>query len=271
MRTMIHTWTGFCALFLVACASNKGPAAASVQRGAGTVLSDMSADAVLYQYASAEVHYLYLQSYALARLKLDRNLSAPRQKPPAVIVDVDETVLDNSRYEVTNVALGRTYTPENWAEWSAMEEADPLPGAVSFLRYADSIGCAVFYITNRSLEECPSTLSNLRRLGFPQTEEDHVLCKEGGSDKTERRRAVAEAHEIVLLCGDQLRDMDERFKDRSVEHGKGMVTAMRDSLERYFVLFPNAMYGTWRDAIMERGTDAEKLGRVRRFFKDNAY
>ena len=58
--------------------------------------------------------------------------------------------------------------------------------------------------------------------------------------------------------GDQLRDFDERFKDRSVNYGKDLVDAMADTLSRYFILLPNPMYGTYRDALQGKGTDAEK-------------
>jgi len=225
-----------------------------------------NADAAIYQHASAECSRLYEQCYELARMRLDAALEHPHTLPPAVIVDVDETVLDNSAYQVTNIARGRSYTPATWNEWALMGSAKALPGALAFLRYAESRGCEVFYITNREPRERASTLRNLDSLGFPFADEAHLLLMEGSSDKTERRARVRSTHEVVLLVGDQLRDFDERFKDRSVNSGKDIVEAMADSLSRYFVLLPNPMYGTYRDAVQGKGTDAEKLARMRAWF-----
>jgi 5'-nucleotidase (lipoprotein e(P4) family) len=235
-------------------------------------LSQQGVDAVLWQHTSAEAMRLYEQCYELARIKLDNNLQArdpndPRQ--PAVIVDVDETVLDNSPYEVEAIADGRTYTKAFWKDWVRKEDAEALPGSVEFLRYAADRGCVVFYITNRAADEKGFTVENLRRLGFPHIDDLHVMAKDSTSDKTARRAKVASGHPVVLLVGDQLTDFDERLKDRSSDHGKGTVIALRDTLSRYFVLLPNPMYGTWRDAITGVGDpDSLKLERVQGFFRE---
>ena len=84
----------------------------------------------------------------------------------------------------------------------------------------------------------------------------------GTSDKTERRAKVSETYQIVLLVGDQLRDFDERFKDRSVNYGKDLVQAYADTLSRYFVLLPNPTYGTYRDAVLGKGPEEEKYQRM---------
>jgi predicted secreted acid phosphatase len=77
-------------------------------------------------------------------------------------------------------------------------------------------------------------------------------------------------YDIKLLIGDQLRDFDEVFRIRMEGFGKPQVDAMRDSLMRQFVIVPNTMYGTWRDVVSGKGTDAEKYAAVQRFFKVNA-
>jgi len=129
----------------------------------------------------------------------------------------------------------------------------------------------VFYITNRDVRERASTLKNLNDLGFPYADEAHLLLMEGTSDKTERRAKVAATHRIVLLVGDQLRDFDEGFKDRAVNMGKDRVDALSDTLMQYFILLPNPMYGTYRDAVQGKGTDTEKFERMRMWFEQNSY
>lgn len=256
----------FLALFLLSCAA---PRTVVVPGGgdAQQALSQQNVNATLYQNASAEVAWLYEQGYAFARIKLDENLMEVDSLPPAVIVDVDETVLDNSPYELENILAGRNYTPETWKAWTAREEAKALPGALEFLRYAASRGCSVYYITNRDADEKGSTIANLDRLGFPMADSMHVMVMQGTSDKTARRKAVQQAHRVVLLVGDQLTDYSQVLKDREAGLGLPTLYAMSGELSKYFILLPNAAYGYWRDRITGRGGEAEKLDRVRTFIE----
>lgn len=242
-------------------------------------LSLMGTDAVLWQNTSAEMYQLYVQAYEWALYKLTTNLADVRAKLPAgaaqpkyaVIVDIDETVLDNSPYQVEAIEHGHTFDPQEWKAWTDKAIAKPSPGALEFLKAAEARGCEVFYITNRAVEEKASTLKNLTDVGFPFADDAHLLLMEGASDKTARRAKVAATHRIVLLVGDQLRDFDERFKDRSVDHGRNVVDAMSDTLSRMFILLPNPMYGTYRDAVHGKGTDAEKLARMRQYLQANGH
>jgi 5'-nucleotidase (lipoprotein e(P4) family) len=274
---MKNTALPFALLFLAACrgvqpapspvaAEPAAPSAGAMER-----LSHQGSDAVLWQHASAEYYRIALQTYELARLKLAGNLGSTDPRPRAVIVDIDETVLDNSPYQVTAIRDGRTYDQATWKEWTDKASALPTPGALPFLRYAMEQGCEVFYITNRDIREQASTLKNLQDMGFPFADATHLLLMDGSSDKTERRARVAGTHRIVLLVGDQLRDFDERFKDRTAGHGRPMVDAMSDTLSRYFIPLPNPMYGTYRDAVQGRGTDEERLERMHDWMRHNAY
>lgn len=257
---------------LVACHSQQPTAEASnaAVPYIPYALSQQNADAAIYQNSSAEIHRLYQQCYEFARLKLDRNLAIPHVLPPAVIVDIDETVLDNSPYQITNVAKGRTYTLANWNEWTAKAEAKALPGALAFLRYAKGHGCEIFYISNRGAIEKEATIKNLAALTFPDADERHVLCMDKTSDKTERRAQVRAGHYIALLCGDQLRDFDESFKERATDFGRPQVEAMHDTLSNYFIILPNAMYGTWLDAVSGKA-DSLRLDLKQDFFSKHAY
>jgi 5'-nucleotidase (lipoprotein e(P4) family) len=225
----------------------------------------------LWQNASAEAHRLYQQCYELARIRLAENLKKVTSGTPAVIVDIDETVLDNSPYEVHLVANGRIYDDATWKEWTAKGQATALPGAVEFLIHAAEQGCEIYYISNRHVSEGEGTLKNLKDLNFPFADGAHLLLMEDVSDKTQRRRSVADKHPVVLLVGDQLRDFDERFKDRSIDNGKALVDQYTDTLRQYFIMLPNPMYGTWRDAVQGKGTPEEKLQRMNSFFKSTSY
>ena len=270
-------------LLLVACRTS----APSVADGSGTsatsTLSTQGADAVLWQNTSAEAYWMYRQGYAYATEKLETMLTTIEEekqmvdstewdrRPLAVIVDIDETVLDNSPYQITAVKNGKTFDPADWKAWTDKASAKASPGARDFLLAARDGGCEVFYITNRDQSERASTLKNLQEVGFPNADDIHLLLMDGTSDKTARRAQVRSTHHVLLFVGDQLRDFDERFKDRSVYNGKNVVDAMADSLSQHFILLPNPMYGTYRDAIQGKGTDAEKLARMKAWFDAHGY
>lgn len=264
---------GIATSVLIAChplATTVATAPAAPKPTTAQVLSQQNVDGVIYQNSSAEVYRLFQQGYELARIRLDANLARPHSLPPAVIVDIDETVLDNSPSNAQDAADGRTYSPAQWKKWTALGSAKALPGAVDFLNYAVSNGCEVFYISNRELDEEAATIRNLAEAGFPMADEAHVMPMEGTSDKTARRAAVAKDHYIALLVGDQLTDFDQRFHDRSKDYGKPQVDAMRDTLEQYFIMLPNSMYGTWLNAVSGR-PDSLKPANKERFLIEHGY
>ncbi|MBL7962962.1 MAG: hypothetical protein JNM31_03870 [Flavobacteriales bacterium] len=269
-------WIPISVALFIACSGTQPVATTPATPDDRAVLAQHAVDAVLWQHTSSEARMAFLQAYELAALKLEANLARHAERraaglvrTPAVIVDVDETVLDNSLYEVERIAMHTTYDSASWAAWVLRQEAVAIPGALEFLQLAERRGCTIFYLTNRSQAECKATVYNLRAKGFPMADEDHVWCMEAsGSDKTARRARVASSYDIVLLVGDQLRDFDERFKDRNADYGRELVSAYADTLQRYFVLLPNPMYGTWRDHLSGKGTDAEKAARIRLFFSE---
>ncbi len=264
---------GVLAILLIACQAS-APVTQATARAktpdAAELLPQQNVDATIYQFSSAEVYRLYQQGYELARIRLDANLQRPHTLPPAVIVDIDETVLDNSPYSVTDIAHERTYTPATWTQWTNKASAKALPGSVEFLNYAVSKGCAIYYISNREADEEITTVKNLQTAGFPMVDKAHVMPMTDTGDKTARRAEVAKDHYIALLVGDQLTDFDQRFYDRTADMGKKQVDALRDSLERYFILLPNSMYGRWLDVISSL-PDSVKLRNKARFLEQNAY
>src|SRR5713226_369932 len=74
--------------------------------------------ATLWQQTSGERRALSYQAFTLARVMLDRDLRMNRrhQKPRAVIVDIDETILDNSRFEGRLLKNRVNYNQKDWTE-----------------------------------------------------------------------------------------------------------------------------------------------------------
>jgi 5'-nucleotidase (lipoprotein e(P4) family) len=187
--------------------------------------------AVLWQQASGERRALALQAFALARMMLDRDLVMNRRprKPRAIIVDLDETILDNNRYEGMLLKNRQNY-PQGWTDWINRAEATAVPGAVEFLRYAASHRVQVFYITNRKESLKQSTATNLKKLGFPDVNEQTLLMQTDpeNSSKEPRRQSIAAKYRIVLLMGDDLNDFAEVFESSKTVAGNVWQLGKRD-------------------------------------------
>ena len=129
--------------------------------------------------------------------------------PMSVVMDLDETVFDNSPFQGQLVLDRTVYTSERWGRWVAKAAATEVPGAVDFVKYARGRNVRVVFVTNRTVEEKAATLRNLDALLGPGTPADDVLVTgENGwsSDKTGRRAFVARTHRILMLVGDDLND-----------------------------------------------------------------
>ena len=231
-------------------------------------------NATLYVQSSAEFRAAARQTYAAARRALDEALTDPARvgatedtnddpsQPPAVIVDVDETVLDNTAFEARVIRAGMTYDTAMWKAWTAEGAATAIPGALEFLTYAKSKGVSVFYVTNRDEDERPGTRSNLQRLGFPLEESrETLLLRTSTSDKAPRRREVGKVFRILLLVGDDLNDFAP-MREASWADRNALIEKMSDWWGTRWFMIPNPMYGSWeRAAIGQGGTPCEQLER----------
>ena len=238
--------------------------------------NDYQTGAVLWTQSSAEYRALAYQTFVLARLRLDADLRhQPRvaqtkarqvrgsSLPPAIVVDIDETVLDNSRYQAELVLRGLAYNAESWTTWCERADAGAVPGAIDFLNYAVTRGVRVFYITNRRLSEKSGTIRNLQRLGFPNVTDATVMVREDGAtaSKESRRNKVKESCRIALLIGDNLNDFNDDFAGKSIAARAAQVDLERAEFGSRFIVVPNPMYGDWENAVYEnksRLSDAER-------------
>lgn len=206
---------------------------------------------------SAEMTALYYQGFNIAKLWLDEALAKnTKGMPLAVVVDIDETMLDNSPFESTLIRAEDNL--KGWYGWTEKAGAKALPGALEFAKYAESRQVDIFYITNRDDRERQVTLQNLLNAGFPFSTEDHLLTKSdlsyttgNTSSKAGRRSKVSEKHEICLLIGDNLNDFSELFEDRSVNNGKDAVHKNYFQFGQKFIVLPNPMYGAWEKPLYD--------------------
>jgi acid phosphatase len=265
------------ALLLAACAPRSAPVAtapapaatAPAQPGTApappSVAPDDTLFAVLWTQTSVEYRASALQAYATARTQLDRALADPvwtaaveqqgqnsSSLPPAVILDADETALDNSPFQARLIVEGGAYDESRWAKWTAERAAGAVPGAVAFTQYARQRGVTVFFVTNRDAPLEANTRANLQALGFSLDDtRDTVLTRrerpEWASDKTSRRQAVARDFRILLLVGDDLGDF---LPNRgSVAERDARVAQYAEWWGTKWIVLPNPMYGSWESAL----------------------
>ena len=210
---------------------------------------------VLWQQNAAEFRALSYQSYHLARLQLDRILKENRSQKTklAVVADLDETVLDNSRYNGMLIERDTVFTPTTWLEWGELMQADTIPGAVSFFNYAASKGVEAFYISNRGVQQQAVTIQNLQKFNIPFADEDHVLLMDKTSGKEPRRQKVQQTHKIVLLLGDNLADFSPLFDRQRSERRNFLVDSLRAEFGTRFIVFANPVYGDWESKGIYEG------------------
>ncbi|PEN14859.1 5'-nucleotidase [Longibacter salinarum] len=232
-------------------------------------LRNPNLNSTLWQQTAVEYEGLTLGMYQLARLMLDRGLtdstwtasleqsrqgaSVYRTLPPAVVLDVDETVLDNSAYQARLIRDNDTYNSSSWKAWCREEKADPVPGALAFTKAAAARGVQVIYLTNRDSDVEAATRENLRALGFPLDPDEDVILTQGempewtSSNKTPRREAVAEAYRIVLLIGDNFGDFAGDV-DVSLSERQEMAEQYQAYWGTRWITLPNPQYGSWEGA-----------------------
>jgi 5'-nucleotidase (lipoprotein e(P4) family) len=203
--------------------------------------------AVRWVRDSAEYRALLLQIYRAATAHVEAEASTREAGTWAVVTDADETLLDNSLYQLERERKGLGFTRESWRAWTGRREAVPLPGAKAFLARVRELGGRVAIITNRRESECADTEAVLEAHDLAY---DVILCRgdDGPADKAARFEAVVRgttpAHlpplDVVAVLGDNIRD----FPGQSQEIRDEGEEAFADFGTRFFV-FPNPIYGSW--------------------------
>ena len=202
--------------------------------------------ATLWTQRSVEYKATALTVFALAQIRLDQALAdkswtaAPGEQkgdfaslPPAVILDVDETLVDNSLYQVWMLKNNQTFSTRTWNEFCAAQVSRAIPGAVEFTKYADSKGVKIFYITNRDASTEKDTRENMAKLGFPM----------GGK----RRAVITKDYRVLLNIGDNFGDFDDRYRGSEADRLK----AYQDDMAywgKQWLMLPNPTYGSFDSA-----------------------
>ncbi len=253
-------------LLLTACASLPGtPPEAPVAPQA----SHENLNAVLWMQTAAEYRAAMIGSFNLAQRQLDAALADPgwdalppaerAGQPlaglaPAVIVDADETMIDNSPFQVESLVENAGFTDERWTRWTAARRATALPGALEFARHAAERGVTILFVTNRrDPEDLAATGDNLAALGFPLAADRSNLMLSGdvrapAHEKGERRRWAAQRYRVLLMLGDNLGDFVDGF-NIGIAGRDALVEQYRPWWGERWIMLPNPSYGSWERAI----------------------
>jgi 5'-nucleotidase (lipoprotein e(P4) family) len=139
-------------------------------------------------------------------------------RPLAVILDVDETALQNLGYQYERDVEGVGYTDPSWDSWERTGAANvlPMPGAVDAIQAMRAAGITVVFNTNRLSGNASSTEAALNAAGLgPVRHRDTLWLKgdaPGGSLKDSRRALISQTYCVIAMAGDQLGDFSDLFK-----------------------------------------------------------
>jgi 5'-nucleotidase (lipoprotein e(P4) family) len=235
-----------------------------------SITRDDRLDAILWQTTSAEYHVLAKSIYATATLHLERALAdrqwnaLPEQKenfqqlPPAIIMDIDETVLDTGRFQSQLVKDRARFSTAVWRDWMSHNDPPAVPGALDFISFAQARGVTVFFVTNRDQATEVATRRHLGAVGIKlPTDIDTVLSanerSDWGIDKGSRRRFIGQTHRVLMVFGDDLGDFISEYRNPPAAR---MKEAFKHSNwgTKWFML-PNPMYGSWEGSLYDFRSD----------------
>ena len=263
-------------LLAAACQPVRDPAPTAAPVGATAPASAVPADdnlnAVLWVQRSAEYRAAAAQTYRAATDHLDAALKqadwdalVPEERgnparglKPAVILDIDETVLDNSPYQARLVRDGAEYSDPTWDAWVEERKARALPGVVEFARAAHARGITLVYISNRAVHLKQATLDNLRSEGLPVADDGVFLglgtvvadCEQDGSEKDCRRQLAGRQYRVLMQFGDQLGDF-ARVYDNTPAGRQALLDRYEDWFGERWWMLPNPTYGSWEPALFD--------------------
>ncbi|AWB68353.1 hypothetical protein C2869_18920 [Saccharobesus litoralis] len=233
---------------------------------------DPRLNAVAWMQNSAEYVALTNQTFKLAAQKLVLATQTPEwtaaleqfdrkginNLPPAVLLDLDDTVISSMAYYAQLIDSKQSNTNANWERWIKAEKAPLVPGVINFIQSAAQNRVKVVLVSNRYCvstpqDKCPiktQTLAMLKRAGLIFDRDDLLFRSEQPDwrrDKSSRRKHLAKRYRILLIVGDDLEDMIPNAAGMPIASRK-LYTEQYMSLwgERWFIL-PNPVYGSWRD------------------------
>ena len=198
---------------------------------------------LLWMRTSAEYRALAYQGYnvALNLVKMAVTDPSHQRKPLAIVLDADETVVDNTKLMGESVANGNgRFDAPWWRQAVHQGKSQAMPGAVEFLNEVHKQGVEIFYVSNRYAPvNYDATVQNFKELGFPSVDKDHVLLFEKDSDKQPRFDAITKKYNVILYMGDNAGDFPIGTKGKTLAERNAIIDEHKEDFGTTFVVFPN--------------------------------
>ena len=241
----------------VANSESANDAATKVEQAALKQKQQYQADTetmgLLWMRTSAEYRALAYQGYNVAMNAVKMAVVDPshQRKPLAIVLDADETVVDNTKLMGESIANGNGHFDAPWWRQAVHQgKSQAMPGAVDFLNEVHKQGVEIFYVSNRYAPvNLDVTIQNFKELGFPSVDKDHVLLFEKDSDKQPRFDMIAKKYYVVVYMGDNAGDFPIGTKGKTLAERNGIIDAHKEDFGTTFVVFPNPAYGSWVSAL----------------------
>jgi 5'-nucleotidase (lipoprotein e(P4) family) len=201
--------------------------------------------------------------YRLAGASVARQAdNLPRATAWAVVLDLDETVLDNSAYQLERGAYDLHFDGGSWDAWVTREEAGLVPGVADFIAGVRRLGGHVAWISDRSAATADHTRNNLVRDGL-WNDGDRLCLKAGPADSTKVRRRTevvtgqgscawaGTPMRVLAYVGDQMKDGPGRGDFPGPGEPDSLAGADAAFGLRSFII-PNPTYGSWVSRVTRR-------------------
>ena len=208
---------------------------------------------LLWMRTSAEYRALAYQGYNVAMNAVKMAVTDPshQRKPLAIVLDADETVVDNTKLMGESIVNGNgRFDAPWWRQAVHQGKSQAMPGAVEFLNEVHKQGVEIFYVSNRYAPvNYDATVQNFKALGFPSVDKDHVLLFEKDSDKQPRFDMIAKKYYVVVYMGDNAGDFPIGTKGKTLAERNAIIDAHKEDFGTTFVVFPNPAYGSWVSSL----------------------
>jgi 5'-nucleotidase (lipoprotein e(P4) family) len=223
----------------------------------------------IYRAAADHLDAALREPHWDALVPAEREATAPLPGlKPAVVMDIDETVLDNSPYQARLVANGGEYDEVTWDQWVAEKKAKPVPGVLEFARAAEAKGVTLLYLSNRAVHLKDATIANLRAEGLPVKDDSVFLglgthvegCEQHGSEKLCRRRLAGREYRVLMQFGDQLGDFVE-ITANTPDARSALLEEYGDWFGERWWMLANPTYGSWEPAVFNNAWSEPREGR----------
>lgn len=204
---------------------------------------------LLWMRTSAEYRALAYQGYNVAMNAVKMAVTDPshQRKPLAIVLDADETVVDNTKLMGESIVNGNgRFDAPWWRQAVHQGKSQAMPGAVEFLNEVHKQGVEIFYVSNRYAPvNLDVTIQNFKELGFPSVDKDHVLLFEKDSDKQPRFDMIAKKYYVIVYMGDNAGDFPIGTKGKTLAERNAIIDNHKEDFGTTFVVFPNPAYGSW--------------------------